>query len=368
MAGAWTELLRLYVRDVLSREVDARGGGTHTLQQSPTLKADTMRASDKMHSCNIRAALQILQTNLRAPPNTQTAAEVHSLVAVDTDEREIARIKMQCVAIKQAAVKFSPPPAKQVKRMARGVVLAAQPGPNSWRNADIAAIGRTKGGPAVLREWMGTWAQAAVPHQMAKLWTAATIAPFDCGPKKLEPCPRKLRPTALAEVLVKLTESCIIEQHSDRLRKGVEPTDLGLGTPDAAALIVRIVQGWANDMVGAPEQAQDADVVPPIDLENAYGRAFRSTCLEAARALARSWQRSAQHNGDRATRGFGRDAMMAGLVTVRREEAGRAPELRKLCLCLGWSLPSPSQMQQRNRKSQRLALRTTWRSLGPLQR
>ena len=44
--GAWTELLRMYVRDLLSYEVDARGDGTHTLQQSTTLKADTMRASD----------------------------------------------------------------------------------------------------------------------------------------------------------------------------------------------------------------------------------------------------------------------------------------------------------------------------------
>ena len=82
---------------------------------------------------------------------------------------------------------------------------------------------------------------------------------------------------------MKLTESCIIEQHIDRLLKSVEPTNLGLGTPDATALIVRIVPGWANDMAGAPKQAQDADVVLPIDLENAHGRAFRSTCLEAPR-------------------------------------------------------------------------------------
>ena len=106
--GAWMELLRLYVRDLLSREVFARGDGTLTLQQSTTLKADTMRASDKMDSCSIRAALQMLQTGMRAPQNMQTAAEVHSLVAVDTDEHEIVRIEMQCAAIKQAAVKFSP--------------------------------------------------------------------------------------------------------------------------------------------------------------------------------------------------------------------------------------------------------------------
>ena len=90
-----------------------------------------MRASDKMDSCNIRAALQILQTSMRTPQNIQTAAEVHSLVAVDTDEHDIVRMKMQCAAIKQAASKFSPPPAKLVKRMARGVVLAFRTG-SQW--------------------------------------------------------------------------------------------------------------------------------------------------------------------------------------------------------------------------------------------
>ena len=129
-----------------------------------------------------------------------------------------------------------------------------------------------------------------VPHCTAKLWTAATIAPLDCCPKKPEPgqqmpqpCPRELRPIALAEVLRKFTESCVIEQHIEGLLRGVEPTDLGLGTPAAPALIVRIVRGWANDVAVAPMVGQDADVVLPIDLENVYGRAFRSTSLEAAR-------------------------------------------------------------------------------------
>ena len=35
-------------------------------------------------------------------------------------------------------------------------MLAAEPGPSGWRNGDIAAIGRSEGGPAVLRDWMGT--------------------------------------------------------------------------------------------------------------------------------------------------------------------------------------------------------------------
>ena len=144
----------------------------------------------------------------------------------------------------------------------------------------------------MFREWIGTWTRAMVPHCTAKLWMAATIAPLDCGPKNPEPrqqmpqpCPRKLRPIALAEVLMKLAESCVIEHLIERLLKGVEPTNLGHGTPDAAAPMVRIVRGWANDMAMAPKEGHDADVVLPIDLENAYGRAFRSTCSEAARTV-----------------------------------------------------------------------------------
>ena len=194
-----------------------------------------MLQSNKMDSCKTRAALQILQTSTRAPQNLQTAAEIHSLVDVETDEHEIARYKTQCAAIKQAATKLSLPPAKLVKRMARGAVLAAEPDPSGWRNADIAAIGRSVGGLAVLRDWIGTWTQAAVPHRTAKLWTAATIAPLDCGPKKPwlgqqlpQPCPRKLRPIALAEVLMKLTESCVVEQHINKLFKVVKRTNLWL--------------------------------------------------------------------------------------------------------------------------------------------
>ena len=84
--GAWMELLRVYVGDFLSHEVDARGDGTRTSQQGTTQKADTIRASDKMDSCSIRAASQILQTNTCAPQNSQTAAEIHSFVAVEADE------------------------------------------------------------------------------------------------------------------------------------------------------------------------------------------------------------------------------------------------------------------------------------------
>ena len=100
-------LLRMHVRELLSFEADARGDGTHTLQQSTTLKADTMRASGKMDSCNIRAALQILHARRRARKPLLRYTHWHSLVAVDTDEHEIARIKMQCAEVKQAPLQRS---------------------------------------------------------------------------------------------------------------------------------------------------------------------------------------------------------------------------------------------------------------------
>ena len=90
-------------------------------------------------------------------------------------------------------------------------MLAAELGPTSCHNADIAAIGRSE--VAWPCSAIGTWTRAVVPDKTAKLWTTAKIAPLDCGPKKPEPgqqmpqlWPRKLRCIAFVEVLMKLTE------------------------------------------------------------------------------------------------------------------------------------------------------------------
>ena len=67
-----------------------------------------------------------------------------------------------------------------------------------------------------------------------------------------------------------LTESCVVEQHKERILRMVKPNNMGLATPDVA-LIVRAVRWWAARM--------------SMDLENACGRAHRSTCQEAARLV-----------------------------------------------------------------------------------
>ena len=197
------------------------------------------------------------------------------------------------------------------------------------------------------------------------VWTAATIAPLDCGPKKAEwgqhlpqPCPRKLRPIALAEVLMKLTESCVIERHIDKPPRSVEATDLAPGTPDAAVLLVRIVRGRANDMAAAPKEEQDGDVVMSIDLENACGLSINvlgsgEVCMPAACCEMRGT------SGALATQGSGRDVTMAGLLTARREEAGRDRVPCKSCLCSGWRMPSPRWMSWLRMGSRGLASRMT---------
>ena len=62
-----------------------------------------------------------------------------------------------------------------------------------------------------------------------------------------------------------------------------------------------------------------------IGLENAYGRAFRSTCPEAARDTCPQLAAICAAQWSLATRGFGRDVMMVGLLTARRGEASRVP-------------------------------------------
>ena len=238
------------------------------------------------------------------------------------------------------------------------MATAAEPGASSWRNDDVSTIVRLPGGPATARSWASIWTRGQASEFTARLWTAAIIVPLDCGAKKAspgevlpEPTPRKLRPVALAEALLKFVEGVVIQHNIESILRHVEPHNLGLGTPDAAALIVRAVRGWANDIqqqleeqqqqaqptqsgdgaptpetpvaqghstatartlvslpkmggsgesvplgwpgpdppISAPEMEIERVVAPeqvilPIDLENAYGRAHRSQCLAAANA------------------------------------------------------------------------------------
>ena len=93
------------------------------------------------------------------------------------------------------------------------------------------------------------------------------------------------------------------------------------------------MRGWASDIASAPKEGTDGDAIMPIDLGNASGKAFRSTCLEAARLAcpllgaicAAQWEpfdtRFWQRCGGR------------WVANSTMREVGRAQELCKSCLC-----------------------------------
>ena len=323
--GHWEELLRDYTNELLENEIDAATAtGREAWPQQPTQGACIAKASAKLDSCAVRQARDALLEQRRPPASADTIREINTLVAVEAPPQQQEFTAKVCGAIAaKATPQTHPPPTTQtVKEAARKLALAAEPGPSGWRNGDIADVCRHHGGPQTLRAWAGIWTAARPTTCTAALWTAATIAPKDCGPKKpepgepcAEPAPRKLRPIALAESLLKYVETMIIDEELSPRSRAPEPRPIG--TPDAAAVIVRAVRAWAAGIETATGGAwghveavdgegpcdDDADVVMPVDLENAYGRAYRAACLESAQTacprtaavVAGQWRNNNHH-------------------------------------------------------------------------
>ena len=111
------------------------------------------------------------------------------------------------------------------------------------------------------------------------------------------------------------------------------------GTPDAAALIVRIVRGWADDMRDRMLTSCYQLIWKTPTAELFVLRAWKRPGLHA-----HSLQRFARHNGSLVTQSSGSDATLAGLWTARQGADGKVHGPCKLCSCLDWSLPCPSRM------------------------
>ena len=89
-----------------------------------------------------------------------------------------------------------------------------------------------------------------------------------------------------------------------------------------------MVPGWANDMAGAPKQ-WDADATNRSRERLREGISINMPGsgegrMPAASCDLRSTMGAARHE-------VLADAMLAGLLTVRREEAGKDPELCGVC-------------------------------------
>ena len=136
------------------------------------------------------------------------------------------------------------------------------------------------------------WIAGSVSAPTAELWTAAVICPVDCGETLDDQgqSKRKLRPIAMAEALLKFAEGLAVDAALPQLTAFLEPTQLGVATPDGSPVIIRAIRSWAADIVASAQDpsltprsdaiAPSEDAIVGLDLKNAYGLIFRSSCLE----------------------------------------------------------------------------------------
>ena len=156
------------------------------------------------------------------------------------------------------------------------------------------AVAGVAGAVANLARWGDFWQRGMITGDMVKLWTAACVSPVDCGEKPRDPdapvhAPpeRKLRPIACAECALKLVEGAAIDAVASELVPVLEPAQLGCGTPDGAGIMVSLLRSWAEEESDEwADRDDDPTVFAGLDLENAYGRAYRSACVRGLRRRA----------------------------------------------------------------------------------
>ena len=234
-------------RDLLSHEVDARGDGTRTLQRSSALKAgqdacfgqDWTRATSEQLGGSCRPTLVHRRTRRQPPTYTRWLP-----LRLTNLKPHVSRCSVQ--RSRKEQVKLSPPTGKTGQAHGEGESCW-------WRNRapvdgatrTLPAVGRLRrvvqrccvtGLARGLRQWSHTRRRRSGPQRRLPHRTEARRRPnqdSECH----SPAPASCAPSRWREVLVKLAERCV-----DRTTYRQTP-NLGHGTPDAAALIVRIV--WA---------------------------------------------------------------------------------------------------------------------------
>ena len=273
------------------------------------------RAVRKAVDGGLKQAKVALESGPEVPRDESTMLELCRLVAVDVDDAER---RAQTLAAMRARALHAACPTLRMKHLRSRVwrlKSVASPGPSGWRNTHVQAVARTRGGMQLLMQWVMLWARAKATPDLAETWTAALVHPVDCGDARTppgEPARRKLRPIACSEALMKLAETIVIDANESQLRTAMRPHQLGCGVPDGAVLIVSATRAWASEMQRKAKAEIDHPTedgtraleqsVMGIDMENAYGRVLRSSCIFATLELApglaaltgSQWQRPVQ--------------------------------------------------------------------------
>ncbi|CAK0795081.1 unnamed protein product [Prorocentrum cordatum] len=245
-----------------------------------------LEAAGKQSVGAVRAAKALLTGAVRTPLTEATAVRIDELVAEAVDGDEMHEVEAECKRALKDMGKAAAPKFRTIRRKLRVLREAAQCGPSAWRNSFLKNVGSVEGGIKALAWRAQVRKQGRAQDATIELWTAACVTPVDCDWARVgpgQPAQRKLRPIACAEVLMKLVEGACIDEESASMLAALEPRQLGCGAPDGAPLIVHLARSWAERVQAASEPEDDPFVAASVDLENAYGRAFRSSCLRGCR-------------------------------------------------------------------------------------
>ena len=230
-AGAWSALLTQYLQDLKAAgEADQRRSVSEDAHAMPMQVVEDsvvfQGAAAKAAGGALRSAADILMGAVHAPLNETTAQAVDALVAVPVPEEKLRAQRLEVDLAAPLAQGVEPVRHRAVRRRLRVLNAAAQPGPSSWRNNYLIAVGETRSGVAALARWSTMWARGAVIADVAKLWTAAVVGPIDCrevaGEDGLQ-TGRKLRPIACSEALMKLAEGVVLDAMGKQLEEVFEP-------------------------------------------------------------------------------------------------------------------------------------------------
>ena len=289
-SGNWIQLLRQCLEASRVNQTSVqRKFLEHSLSEPPSAERLREKAVNKAKQGNLHAARNILCGQIAAPLTPATATVVDALVAVEVPRCETSAQEKLFSDIRGMTAKFAPPKMRAIRRRLYSLNLGAESGPSGMRNAHVTCLARAHNGLVALQKWVRMWKAGEVSQDSALLWTSSIVVPIDCGSR--QDGSRKLRPIALTEHMLKFTESVIIDECLPQLRGAFEPHQLGAGTADGNVLIYRILQTWLNDIEShgqvephAPvveERNPSNDVLLGLDMENAYGRFFRSAALKA---------------------------------------------------------------------------------------
>ena len=298
-SGQWEALLRAYFADVEAADRADRSrydrSPTRALPQQPMTDAEIFtRAATKAAGHALKSASDLLLGATHAALTEETARAVDLLVAESVPDGEAQALHREVLLAKSAVPADLRVRHRHYRKRLRVVKLAAQPGSSGWRNSHLVAVAAVQGGVAAMTRWGELWQRGLLAPGTVRLWTAVCVPPVDCGERPLEPhqpldAPRvrKLRPIACAECPLKLVEGAAIDAVMMEVVPALEPARMGCGAADGAGVMVSLLRTWAEEeLETAGGLTQDPVIFAGLDLENAYGRAYRSACVRGLRRRA----------------------------------------------------------------------------------